>query len=114
VCPETDECPATIVLTCPCGRIRQPVLCGRSISRPSSHEDLQQLKCTTECGVAKRNARLAEALGISQENRTEIWKVNYSDELLNFARANLKVCIAVEKSFAEYVPFRHFYSGKLI
>ena len=46
-------------------------------------------KCNNDCLIAKRNARLADALGISQEGR-DSKSVTYSDELVGFARGNLK------------------------
>lgn len=101
-CDETEACRTTVYLTCPCGRIRQPVACGRSISNPAGREGSQQLKCSNECLVAKRNARLADALGIDP-NRTGTAdrQVAYNDELLAYAKANHKFCLMVEKSFAE-------------
>ena len=99
-CSEAEPCRATVTLSCPCGRIRQSVPCGRSTSNPGGREGSQQLKCTSECLVAKRNARLAEALGIDVDARKS--QVTYSDELIAFAKANLKFCQLVEKTFAEY------------
>lgn len=58
--------------------------------------------CTSECAVAKRNARLAEALGISSD-RADRNKATYRDELVAFARANSKFIPVVEKGLAEYV-----------
>ena len=98
-CSESEPCLATITITCPCGRIRQPVPCGRSTSNPAGREGSQQLKCTGECSIAKRNARLAEALGINPEGRS--FQASYSDEVVAFARANVKFCLLVEKTFAE-------------
>lgn len=91
------------MLKCPCGRIQQPSLCGRCTSNPAGREVSQQPKCTNECAIAKRNARLAEALGISQETKEREGQkpVVYSDELIAFARANSKFCALVEKSFDE-------------
>ncbi|KAH8115899.1 hypothetical protein DFH11DRAFT_1582760 [Phellopilus nigrolimitatus] len=104
-CSEDEPCQASITLRCPCGRIQQAALCGRSTSSPAGREATQQLKCTNECAVAKRNARLADALGISQEvkDRDGQRPIVYSDELLAFARHNGKFCLQVEKSFAEFV-----------
>ena len=102
-CSEAEPCRATVTLSCPCGRIKQPVSCGRSTSNPAGREGSQQLKCTNECLVAKRNARLAEALGINTEAKTA--QVTYSDELIAFGRANMKFCLLVEKTFAEYAQF---------
>jgi transcriptional repressor NF-X1 len=65
--------------------------------------------CTNECAIAKRNARLAEALGISSD-RTEKNKATYRDELIAFARANSKFLPVVEKSLAEYVVCPHLSS----
>ncbi|KAI0064980.1 hypothetical protein BV25DRAFT_1799680 [Artomyces pyxidatus] len=102
VCPEAEPCRAIITITCPCGRIRQPVPCGRSDANPAGREGTQQLKCSNECAVAKRNARLAEALGINMDARNDKQMV-YSDELTAFARANVKFMLLVEKTFADFV-----------
>ena len=101
-CLETEPCTATVIITCSCGRIRQSVQCGRKLSNSTGGEGSKTLTCTNECAIAKRNARLAEALGISSD-RTEKNKVTYRDELITFARANSKFIPVVEKSFAEYV-----------
>jgi len=56
--------------------------------------------------IAKRNARLADALGISMESRDKsaaAAAVTYSDELMGFARVNLKFLGLVEKTFADFV-----------
>jgi transcriptional repressor NF-X1 len=92
-----------VTLSCPCGRIRQSAPCGRSTFNPS-REGAQQVKCSNECLVAKRNARLAEALGINPDNRDKA--VTYSEELTAFAKANVKFLGLVEKSFSEYAIFR--------
>ncbi|KAI8986770.1 hypothetical protein BD414DRAFT_42500 [Trametes punicea] len=104
-CDESEPCRSIITITCPCGRLRQPVPCGRSTSNPAGREGSQQLKCTNECAIAKRNARLAEALGIDPD-RTEgrFNQVTYHDDLVAFARVNPKFCAIVEKTFAQYVP----------
>ena len=101
-CLETEPCVATVIITCSCERIRQSVQCGRRLSNPAGGEGSKTLTCTNECAIAKRNARLAEALGISSD-RTERNKATYRDELIAFARANSKFIPVVEKSLAEYV-----------
>lgn len=105
-CQETEPCPATVIITCSCERIRQSVQCGRKLSNPTGGEGSKTLTCTTECAIAKRNARLAEALGISSE-RTDRNKATYREELTMFARANSKFIPVVEKALAEYVLFPH-------
>ncbi|KAH9928987.1 hypothetical protein B0H21DRAFT_837372 [Amylocystis lapponica] len=103
-CSEAEPCRTIINVTCPCGRIRQPIQCGRSLSNPAGREGSQQIKCTNECLVAKRNARLAEALGISPDRAgTREQQATYNDELLAFARLNPKFCITVEKSLADFL-----------
>ena len=121
LCPETEPCESLITLTCPCNRIRQSVLCGRTInsqrttttttttgsssssSSSSGHHHAATPKCNNDCQTAKRNARLADALGISQDNinSSNSKSVVYSDELVGFARGNLKFLGLVEKTFAE-------------
>ncbi len=102
-CDESEPCRSIVTISCPCGRIRQSVPCGRSTTN-AAREGGQQLKCTNECGIAKRNARLAEALGINPERAdSRLSQVTYNDDLATFARANAKFCAIVEKSFAEYV-----------
>ncbi|KAI1798103.1 hypothetical protein LXA43DRAFT_908743 [Ganoderma leucocontextum] len=103
-CDESEPCRFVVTITCPCGRIRQPVPCGRSLSNPG-REGSQQLKCSNECAIAKRNARLAEALGINpdRDGSRTVQQVTYADELVAFARANVKFCALVEKSFADFL-----------
>jgi transcriptional repressor NF-X1 len=73
---------------------------GSSSSGGHSHPATP--KCNNDCLTAKRNARLADALGISQEGGSKDNKnVMYSDELVGFARGNLKFLGLVEKTFAE-------------
>ena len=98
-CQETEPCTATQIITCPCGRVSQPVQCGRKLLNPTGGESSKTLKCTNECAVAKRNARLAEALGISSE-KADRNKATYRDDLIAFAQANPKFIPVVEKSFA--------------
>ena len=109
-CSEADPCRATVTLTCPCGRIRQSAPCGRSTSNLS--REAQQVKCSNECLIAKRNARLAEALGINPESREKA--ITYNEELTALARANTKFLGLVEKSFAEYAMFSFVMAALLI
>ncbi len=102
-CSESEPCQSLVTLTCPCGRIKQSVTCGRTSSSGSVTRSSQPtLKCTNDCLVAKRNARLAEALGINTEVREKAHPNSvYGDELANFARANGRFLVVVEKAFAE-------------
>ncbi|OBZ78433.1 FKBP12-associated protein 1 [Grifola frondosa] len=103
-CDESEPCRQKVDLTCPCGRIRQPISCGRSTANPAGREGSQQLKCTNECLMAKRNARLAEALGINPDRGDGRDKqITYNEDVLAFARANPKFATMVEKSFADFL-----------
>ena len=62
------------------------------------------LTCTGECEIKKRNARLAEALGISEEKREARGRVTWSVELVGSARTlGPRFVGLVEKAFAECV-----------
>ena len=114
-CSETEPCQSLVVVTCPCGRNRRTALCGRSMSQPEGQQ-CPSPKCTNECGITKRNARLAEVLGINPTKSGTtgtnasmggygglVNTVTYSDEVIGFARANVKFLPVVEKAFAEFV-----------
>ncbi|KAG2140668.1 hypothetical protein DEU56DRAFT_885849 [Suillus clintonianus] len=96
-CPETEACLALVTLTCPCGLLRSSVPCSQASSTAN-------LKCTGECAIKKRNARLADALGISPEKREGLQaNVTYNDDLVIFARANGKLLGLAEKTFADFI-----------
>ncbi|KAJ3752506.1 hypothetical protein EV360DRAFT_55073 [Lentinula raphanica] len=102
-CNEDEPCQTRIELTCECGRIRQAVACGKCISSPAGSAKGRTLKCTTECAIKKRNARLADALGIKPGEGGLLAEVTYSDELVAFARANSKFLKLVEDALADFV-----------
>ena len=99
-----------MTLSCPCGRNKQSVRCGNCTG--SVKKERAPPKCTNECAIAKRNARLAEALGISTNDAAKADKVEYKDEVVAFGRANPKFVALVEKTFKEYVD-RSSDSGKV-
>ncbi|KAG9311585.1 hypothetical protein JVU11DRAFT_7794 [Chiua virens] len=95
-CPETEPCLAPVMLTCPCGNLRSTIPCsGTKLT----------LACTGDCEIKKRNARLADALGISEEKRDSKGpKVTWSAELVGSARVmGPKFVGIVEKAFADFV-----------
>ncbi|KAI0827026.1 hypothetical protein BC628DRAFT_1319106 [Trametes gibbosa] len=101
-CNESEPCRSVVTITCPCGRISQSIACGRSMTNPAGRENSQQPKCTNECAIAKRNARLADALRINPERTgSRLNQVTYNEDLVMFARANAKFCAIVEKSFSD-------------
>jgi len=79
------------------------VQCGRNISSPAGREATLAPRCTNECEIAKRNVRLAEALGINPDTHKTNRNVVYADELVAFARHNAKFVELVEKTFADFV-----------
>ncbi|OJA15713.1 hypothetical protein AZE42_09960 [Rhizopogon vesiculosus] len=95
-CPETEACLTLVTLTCPCGLLRSSVPCSQTSSTA-------KLKCTGECAIKLRNARLADALGISPEKRDGMIKVTYNEDLTTFARTNGKFLALVEKTFSDFV-----------
>ncbi|KAF8629368.1 hypothetical protein AX17_005664 [Amanita inopinata Kibby_2008] len=109
ICPEDEPCQSFITISCPCGRMKQSVRCGRCESRPSGSQSQSLLKCTSQCEIAKRNARLADALGITAETRERAGKgmaggqVVYPEEVVAFAKANWKFVPLVEKALADFV-----------
>ena len=101
-CPETEPCMATITLTCPCERIKQFAACGRQASHSSGHQHSAP-KCTSECQIVKRNAQLADALGIRTDSKDKSGGITYHEQVVAFGRGNVKFVQVVEKAFAEYV-----------
>lgn len=102
-CPENDPCQAIITQSCSCGHVQLRSSCGASNSNPTSRESVT-LKCNSECAVRQRNARLADALGISQKDGlgkgpAEEW----SAELKSFAAPNLPFVKMVEGAFADFI-----------
>lgn len=70
------------------------------MGRSEAQQQQQQPKCTLECGIAKRNAKLADALGIDTESR-EKNSIIYKDDLVRFAQRDTKFVGLVEKTFNE-------------
>jgi transcriptional repressor NF-X1 len=89
-----------VTVACPCGRIRQTIRCGRSAASPAGREASTQIRCSNECAVARRNARLAEALGIATDEKRGA-AASYADELVALAKANPRFVGVVEKAFSE-------------
>ena len=102
-CPETEPCLAPVIHTCPCGHLRSTVPCSGT---------KLVLACTGECEIKKRNARLAEALGISEEKREARGNVTWSGEMTGVARGlGGRFVGIVEKAFAEWVPLSVFWTA---
>ena len=102
-CSEDGPCESLVTLSCPCGRLNQSVPCGRSATNSSGHQYLTP-KCNNECTLAKRNARLAEALGITAETREKTQgHVAWTEELIASARVHGKFLGVVEKALEDFI-----------
>lgn len=83
-CSTAPPCPTPVDVTCACGHLRQRGLCGSCTAKPESAAT-RFLACTEACAVKKRNAALAEALGISAEApRTGRLPAVYDEETLEY------------------------------
>lgn len=97
-CNESEPCVAIVKVSCPCGHFEQPTKCSKCDSNQNKPVPLH---CRDDCGVAKRNAKLAAALGIS--GTKEKTNAVYSEDIVSFGKANAKFVALVEKTLNEYV-----------
>lgn len=93
-----------ITVQCACGRQKQPALCGKSITNAGSSPKV--LPCMQECQVAKRNERLAAALGINRDEAGMAsalgqGETKYSASIQQFWKDNPAVAASVEKTLNE-------------
>lgn len=98
---EHDPCQAIITMSCACGHVQQRTSCGASINNTTSREKTI-LKCNSECAVRQRNARLADALGIS-DTSSRGPEVEWEAGLKTFARANSAFVKMLEKTLGEFI-----------
>lgn len=100
-CPETDPCQAIVTMSCACGHVQQRTSCGASQGNTTSREKTT-LKCNSECAVRQRNARLADALGITGPSGRGS-EVEWETELKGFAQANLGFVKMVEGTLDGFI-----------
>lgn len=100
-CPTDTPCPKLIPVHCACGHLSQNARCGACDEKPEGNEG-RLLKCTDACAVAKRNAQLAEALGVEQRE-TKTKEVEYPPELLAYYGANSAWAQLIEQQLVEFV-----------
>lgn len=87
-CSVEVPCEKLIEVSCSCGHVKQQVKCHASTSKPEGNQG-RLLKCSDACVVAKRNAALAEALGIEKERQVKVKEVEYEAQVLSFYSANV-------------------------
>ncbi|KAJ2550685.1 FKBP12-associated protein [Coemansia sp. RSA 1933] len=93
MCDGSEPCKATITVTCECGRLTAEDTCGSTGNCPrNASASAKRLTCNDVCMLALRNRRLALAFGINNEADTPLSglvRATYSDDMLQFTRANL-------------------------
>lgn len=90
MCPEVEPCQAAVPMSCPCGRLSRRRTCGSTASNPREAAD-NKLECDEVCKIAERNRQLALALNLNDKAEVPLAgmvKVMYSEDLLQYARAN--------------------------
>ncbi|GAA5880063.1 hypothetical protein JCM16303_001198 [Sporobolomyces ruberrimus] len=100
-CPADQPCPKMIEVSCACGHLTQQARCGSSDSKPEGNMG-RQVKCTDACAVAKRNAQLADALGV-EKKEPKLREVEYDQTTLSFYATNLAWCKGIEDQLTEFV-----------
>ncbi|KAG6814578.1 hypothetical protein H0H92_000107 [Tricholoma furcatifolium] len=103
---ESSACPLVIILV-HAHATHQQVASRRSHARlctttPTGRQ-YSALKCNNDCAIAQRNARLADALGITAESREKAMAAVYHVDITAFGRANPKFVALVEKAFEDFV-----------
>ncbi|GAA5991452.1 hypothetical protein JCM11641_005210 [Rhodosporidiobolus odoratus] len=103
-CSTETPCDKLITVTCTCGHLSQSARCGSCDSKPEGNQG-RHVKCTEACALAKRNAQLADALGVSAEEKKEskVREVVYETQTLEYAARNLKWALEIEKEMKEFV-----------
>jgi transcriptional repressor NF-X1 len=80
-CSEKEPCLTTVMITCPCGRLRKEKRCnanraasskGQSQRQESPPPPVAQLKCDDECARLERNRTLASALKVDIDPSTTL------------------------------------------
>ncbi|GAA5977262.1 hypothetical protein JCM10908_004913 [Rhodotorula pacifica] len=100
-CPADVPCPKLIPVHCACGHLFQNARCGACDDKPEGNEG-RLLKCNDSCAVAKRNAQLAEALGVEQRE-VKSKEADYPPELLSYYAANSAWAQLIEQQLVEFV-----------
>ncbi|GAA5838784.1 hypothetical protein JCM9279_003861 [Rhodotorula babjevae] len=109
-CPADAPCPKLIKVHCECGNLSQNARCGACDDKPEGNAG-RLVKCTDACATAKRNAQLADALGVEQRE-VKTREVEYQPELVTFFAANSAWSTGIEAQLVEFVkgdkPSLHF------
>jgi hypothetical protein len=89
-CKEDTPCPEFIEAKCPCGNLKQRVLCGSCVVRPGGGQS-RNLSCNDQCAIVQRNQRLAAALQVDTSNteRNGLSQATYDEDMLVFMTENL-------------------------
>ncbi|KAI3648912.1 hypothetical protein MP228_006766 [Amoeboaphelidium protococcarum] len=94
-CDEISKCDQKVKIACNCGNIEQMVPCFEASKKQS------ELHCTEECEIKLRNARLANALQLTDGDLMKSQhKEMFSQELISLASENLPFVRKVEALLA--------------
>lgn len=109
-CPADVPCDKLIEVSCTCGHLSQKARCGANDENPAGNQG-RNIKCTSACDVAKRQAQLAEALGI-EKKEPKVREVTPEPATLAYFEANKKWAADMETQLTEFVkgdkPSLHF------
>ncbi|GAA5899971.1 hypothetical protein JCM5296_001929 [Sporobolomyces johnsonii] len=113
-CPTDQPCPKMIEVHCACGNLTQTARCGACDDKPEGNNG-RLIKCNDACALAKRNAQLADALGV-EKKEPKVREVEYDAATLSYYAANTAWCTGIESQLVEFVkgekPTFHFPSMK--
>ncbi|KAJ8099675.1 hypothetical protein POJ06DRAFT_198492 [Lipomyces tetrasporus] len=98
-CEEAIPCTALIKISCPCGNLTTTVKCNAT---KTSKSPKRELKCNDQCAIIARNNRLAEALNINTEARTDSSLI-HTELSLRLYGTNKQWCESIEKIIDSFV-----------
>ncbi|KAI9499963.1 hypothetical protein BX070DRAFT_177497, partial [Coemansia spiralis] len=111
MCDESKLCEMSVTITCGCGRITAEETCGATLANPRSFSsNTKKLLCNEICKIALRNRRLALAFNspeLAEAPLSGLVKATYSEDMLQFTRANLAWVREIEAIVAAFVGDPH-------
>ena len=100
-CSVDKPCVKMIEVKCACGHMKQQAKCGACTDKPDGNRG-RLVKCAPACEIAKRNAALAEALGI-EKVAPKVKEVEYLPLIVEFYSTNVTWATAIEKQLTDFV-----------
>lgn len=96
-----------MTLLCSCGNIQQRVRCGSSIDNPAGTN--RTVRCNDSCLLAQRNAKLADALGLSSaEQHMRSLPREYPISVLSYYGNNRRFGEELESTLKDFIhSYKH-------